>query len=680
MSDYSALLTPFRIGNVLLRNRVMSTSHAPAYAEDGNPTERYQLYHLEKARGGIGLTMFGGSASVSPDSPATPWSQIDVGRDEVVPWFQQFARRIHDEGAALMCQLTHMGRRTRWDAENWFPTVSASAVREPAHRSFPREMEDWDIRRVVRDFGQAARRCKEGGLDGCELMAHGHLIDQFWTPTVNRRTDGYGGSLENRMRFSLEVLEEVRKQVGDEFIVGIRLSGDELLEGGLSPDDCMAIGRRLAGTGMISYFNVNCAYIETDRGLGLLIPNMSRPVAPYLYLPSAYRQAFGLPVFHAGRIADVATAARAVEEGHVDLVAMTRAHLADPHIVRKIQENRAEDIRQCVGASYCLDRIYLGGDALCIQNPATGREATLPHVIRRRPESRRVVVVGAGVAGLEAARVCAESGHRVTLFERETRTGGQVNIAARADWREGLSGIVRWLDQQVRKLGVDLRLGAAPDAAAVLAEAPDYVVIATGGRPNLGEVRNGPELAMSTWDLLEGRVEPAANILLYDDHGGDAGPGTASFAARRGALVELVTPERKIGVELGATSYATHLEKLYETGVVITPDTRLREIYREGGKLIAVLRNEYTDAEEERVVDQVLIEHGTLPRDALYFALKAGSRNLGEVDLRALAANRLEPVVNNPEGRYFLYRIGDAAASRNIHAALYDALRLCKEF
>lgn len=680
MSDASILLNPLKIGNLLIRNRIMSTSHAPAYADKGMPAERYQLYHLEKARGGIGLTCFGGSASVSPDSPAAPWSQLNVATDAIIPYFQQFSERIHKEGAALMCQLTHMGRRTRWDVENWFATVSASAVREPSHRSFPKEMEDWDIRRVVKDFGQAARRCKEGGLDGIELLAHGHLIDQFWTPTVNRRTDRYGGSLENRMRFSLEVLEEVRKQVGEDFIVGIRLSGDEMLEGGLTPEDCMAIGRRLADTGMVNFFNVNAAYIETDRGLGILIPNMSRPVAPYLYLPSAYRQEFGLPVFHAARITDVATAARAVEEGHVDMVAMTRAHIADPHIVNKIKENRVEDIRQCVSASYCLDRIYLGGDALCIQNAATGREATMPHIIRRRPKGKRVVVVGGGVAGLEAARVCAESGHRVVLFEQSGRTGGQVNIAARADWREALSGIVRWLDQQVRKLGVDVRLGVAADAAAVTAENPDYVVIATGGTPNLGEVRNGPELAVSTWDLLEGRVAPARYVLIYDDQGGDAGPSTAVFAAKRDALVEVVTPERKIGVELGSTSYATHLEKLYENDIVITPDTKLTEIYREGDRLIAVLRNEYSDAEEERLVDQVVIEHGTLPRNALYFDLKPGSRNLGEVDLYALAANTLRPVVNNPEGRYFLYRVGDAVASRNIHAAIYDSLRLCKEF
>ena len=680
MTDVSPLLTPLKIGNLLIRNRIMSTSHAPAYADHGMPGERYQLYHLEKAKGGLGLTSFGGSASVSPDSPSTPWAQLNVATDTIVPHFQEFSDRIHKEGAALMCQLTHMGRRTRWDVENWFPTVSSSPVREPSHRSFPKAMEDWDIRRVVRDFGQAARRCQDGGLDGIELLAHGHLLDQFWSPAVNHRTDAYGGSLENRMRFSLEVLEEVRRQVGGDYIVGIRLSGDEMLDGGLTPEECMVIGRRLADSGMISYFNVNCAYIETDRGLGILIPNMSRPVAPYLYLPSAYRQEFGLPVFHAGRISDVATAARAVEEGHVDMVAMTRAHIADPHIVNKIKENRIDDIRQCVGASYCLDRIYLGGEALCIQNPATGREQTMPHTIRRSAESKRVVVVGAGVAGMEAARVCAEAGHRVVLFEQGERTGGQVNIAAKADWREGLSGIVRWLDQQVRKLGVDLRVGVAADAAAVKAENPDYVVIATGGTPNLHEVKRGGDLAISTWDLLEGKVPLEKSILLFDDQGGDAGPSTATYAAKRGSLVELVTPDRQMGVELGATTYATHLEKLYESDVVITPDTRLIEILREGDKLIAVLRNEYTDAEEERVVDQVVIEHGTLPREALYFDLKSDSRNLGELDLYSLAANEFRPVVNNPQGGYLLYRVGDAVASRNIHAAIYDSLRLCKEF
>ena len=230
IANADALLRPLKIGNIVIRNRVMSTSHAPGYGRDGKPQERYQLYHEEKAKGGIGLTMFGGSSSVSPDSPAAPWNQISVADDTIVPYFRQFAERIHRHGATLMIQLTHMGRRTRWDTENWLPTLSASPRREPASRSIPREMEQEDIDRVIADFAAAARRAQDGGLDGCEVSAaHGHLIDQFWSPSVNRRTDGYGGSLPERMRLGFEILEAMREATAGKFVIGMRMSGDELL-------------------------------------------------------------------------------------------------------------------------------------------------------------------------------------------------------------------------------------------------------------------------------------------------------------------------------------------------------------------------------------------------------------------------------------------------------------------
>ncbi len=678
MAQYDALLKPLRLRHLTIRNRIMSTSHAPAYAKDALPQERYQLYHEEKAKGGIGLTMFGGSSVVSLDCPAT-FGQLSVADDRIIPHFQSFAARVHRHGTALMCQLSHMGRRTRWDAGDWLPAVSPSHLREPEHRSFPKALEDWDIRRIVRDFGQAARRCKEGGLDGVELyFSAAHLIAQFWSPHTNARTDRYGGSLENRMRFGFEVLEEVRKQIGSDFILGLRIVVDELAEDGLSQEEGVEIAKRLAKTGLADFMNVMHGTPKDYRGLAVVMANMSFPVAPFLYLASAIKAEIDIPVFHAGRITDLATAARAIEDGHVDMVAMTRGHLADPHLSRKLTEGRPEDVRQCVGANYCIDRIYVGGEALCIQNPATGREATLPHVVPRAPAKKKVVVAGAGVAGLEAARVAAERGHDVVLFEAGERTGGQVNLAASAAWREGLAGIVRWLDSQVRKLNVDLRLGAAATAEAVLAERPDAVIVATGGVPNKGDFA-GSDLAVSTWEILDRRIVPAGDVLLYDDHGGHAAPSVAEVLAARGVRVELATPERAIGPEFGATNWPIHLRELYKRGVVLTPDFRLMRVAREGGRFVATLRNEYTLEEEERVVDLVVAEHGTLPRDALYFSLKANATNGGALDLRLLAANRPQTLVTNPAGSYRLFRVGDAVASRNIHAAIYDSLRLCKD-
>ena len=279
MIQTDPLLQPFQIKHLTLKNRIISTSHEPSYAEDALPKLRYQLYHEEKAKGGIGLTMFGGSSNVALDSPAA-FGQIYVGNDDVIPYFQQMAERIHRYGTAVMCQITHMGRRTFWNTEHWLPTIAPSCVREPAHRSFPKEMEIADIKRVVKAYGAAAERCRQGGLDGVEIEAYGHLLDSFWTPLVNGRHDKYGGSLQNRMRFSLEVLAEVRKQVGDDFIVGIRMSGDEVVAGGLTHQDCIQIARILVGTGMLDFISIIKGYVGTDEALSHVIPNMGTPSAP----------------------------------------------------------------------------------------------------------------------------------------------------------------------------------------------------------------------------------------------------------------------------------------------------------------------------------------------------------------------------------------------------------------
>ncbi len=673
IAQAQALLRPLQIKGLTIRNRVMSTSHAPGYGADGKPKERYQLYHAEKAKGGIGLTMFGGSSSVSLDSPATPWNQISVADDSIVPWFRQFADRVHEHGAKLMIQLTHMGRRTRWDTDNWFPTVSASPRREPASRTIPKEIEEEEIARIIADYAAAARRARDGGLDGIELSAaHGHLVDQFWSPSVNRRSDAYGGSLENRMRFGIEVLEAMRAATGDDFVIGMRMSGDELYAEGLSQADCLSIASAYASRGLVDFLNILGGQARDHLSHAVVLPNMSFPVAPFASLASAVKREVDVPVFHAQRVTDLASAARLVHEGHVDMVAMTRAHIADPHLVRKLSEGREDDIRQCVGAGYCIDRIYVGGDALCLQNAATGREATMPHVIPPAARKLKAVVVGAGPAGLEAARVLAERGHDVVLFEKQDRVGGQVAIAAKATWREALSGIPRWLHGQVLKKGVDLRLNTEADAALVLAEEPEVVIIATGGSPG-----NLFDHTVSTWDVLTGKAAPAGSVLLYDETGQHQGASTAEVLAKSGCLVELATQDRMAAEEVGTTNQPVHLRELYRLDVILSPNLELLRVYPEGNRKVAVLRNTMTEREEERLVDTVVVEAGTLPVDALYFALKAQSANRGQTDQHAIVAGRPQPFAEAPGLK--LYRIGDAVAGRNIHAALYDALRLCKD-
>jgi 2,4-dienoyl-CoA reductase-like NADH-dependent reductase (Old Yellow Enzyme family) len=314
------LLQPFRLKHLTLRNRVMSTAHEPAYSEDGMPKDRYRLYHVEKARGGIALTMTAGSAVVSRDSPAA-FGNLLAYRDEIVPWMQRLTEECHAHGTAVMIQLTHLGRRTGWNKADWLPVLAPSRVREPAHRAFPKAAEDWDIERIVADYASAAQRMQAAGLDGIEIEAYGHLMDQFWSPATNQRDDDYGGALENRMHFSLRVLQAMRAAVGPDFIIGLRMVADEDWDIGLTRADGIEIARRFRASGMVDFLNIIRGHIDTDNALVDVIPVMGMRSAPSLNFAGEVRAAADIPVFHAARIADVATARHAVETGKLDMVA-----------------------------------------------------------------------------------------------------------------------------------------------------------------------------------------------------------------------------------------------------------------------------------------------------------------------------------------------------------------------
>ena len=672
------LLTPFRLKHLTLKNRIMSTAHEPSYSEDGLPKERYRLYHLEKAKGGIALTMTAGSAVVSPDSPPA-FGNLHAYRDEIVPLMRDLADSCREHGCATMIQLTHIGRRTGYAGGDWLPVLAPSAIREPAHRTHPKAMEDWDIRRVVADWASAAERMKEAGLDGIEVEAYGHLMDGFWSPAWNHRDDEWGGPLESRLRFTWAVIDAIRERVGPDFIVGIRMVADEDMVGGLSKAEGIEIARRIAASGKFDFINLIRGHIDHDAALNEVIPIAGMRSAPHLDFAGEVRAETRFPIFHAAKINDVATARHAVENGLLDMVGMTRAHIADPHIVAKVMRGEEDRIRPCTGATYCLDRIYEAGEALCIHNAATGREATMPHVIPRAEEQRRALVVGAGPAGLEAARTLAERGHAVEVLEAASRPGGQVLLATRNPLRRELIGIVDWRVAELERMGVTIETDTYAEADDVLAREPDTVVIATGGVPQAPPMEGGgEELCVSSWDVLSGDVPLEGRVLVYDDHGGHQALSAAKMLAEGGAEVEIVTPERMFGVDMGGMNHVPYARAFQETGTRITINTRVSGVRREGNRLVATLASRHAPGwSEDREIDRVVVEHGTSPMDDVYFALRPHSTNDGELDHRALLGGAMPYPTRNTDGRFVLLRIGDAVASRNIHAAIYDGLRMC---
>ncbi|MBD9523289.1 FAD-dependent oxidoreductase [Ensifer adhaerens] len=672
------LLQPFQLKHLTLRNRIIVTSHEPAYPEDGMPKDRYRAYTVERAKGGVALTMTAGSAAVSKDSPPV-FNNLLAYKDEIVPWIRQMTDAVHEEGAAIMIQLTHLGRRTRWDKGDWLPVVAPSHHREAAHRAFPKKLEDWDIERIIRDFADAAERMKAGGMDGVELEAYGHLIDQFTSPLTNELDGPYGGSLDNRLRFCFDVFRAMRERVGNDFILGVRYTADECLPGGTGKAEGLEISRRLKESGLIDYLNVIRGHIDTDPGLTDVIPIQGMASAPHLDFAGDVRAATKFPTFHAAKIQDVATARHAIAAGKVDMIGMTRAHMTDPHIVRKIMEKREDDIRPCVGANYCLDRIYQGGMAFCIHNAATGREETMPHRIPKAAVRKKVVIVGAGPAGLEAARVSAERGHEVVVLEAANNPGGQIRLTAQSERRREMIGIIDWRMSQCEKLGVTFRFNTWAEAETVLTEKPDVVIIATGGLPHTEVLSKGNELVVSSWDIISGDVKPGTNVLIFDDAGDHAGLQAAEFLAKAGAKVEIMTPDRSFAPEVMAMNLVPYMRSLQKLDVTFTVTYRLESVEKSGNQIIAHVGSDYGGVAKQQTFDQIVVNHGTIPLDDLYFELKPDSRNLGEVSYDELIAGTPQSVERNPEGAYQLFRIGDAVAARNTHAAIYDALRLAKD-
>ena len=640
--QFKHLFSPYKLRNLELRNRVVSTPHTTSLVEDGMPGDRYTAYVGEKAKGGCGLIITFGSAGVHHTSAGSAWGEVDLFEDRVVPYLQKMADVVHGHGAGIISQMTHRGHRGN-SGMYPDPLLAPSPIAERSHREMPHEMEKEEIEMVQVAYATAALRVQKGRFDGVEiLVGYHHLPEQFLSPFSNKRTDDYGGSFENRMRFILEVIGRVRRAVGEDFIVGLRIGGDERLEGGLDRQDYLEIVKRLESTGQIDYFNVVGTTTENLMAQTEAVPPFWYKTGLWLDWAAEVKRNVHTPVIAVGRIVDPQQAEWVLAQGHADLVAMTRAQIADPHMVNKAMAGRVEDIRPCIGSVQgCIGRTGGYGGIGCIYNPVIGREQDLAELAPAKTK-KSVVVVGGGPAGLEAARIAAERGHKVILFEKKAVLGGQIVPYARASGRGDFGAIVLWLEAQVRKLGVDIRLGVEASIDSVLAEKPDAVIVAAGSEPKMPEIP-GAETGIVAFvdDVLTQNIDWGNKVMVLDQDGFHQGPAVAEFLVDQGREVEIITDLYSIGEDIDHFNKPLVYKRLLSKGVVVTPNTEVREIREE----TVVLKNVYS--EEERGVEGVttLVYAGQrTAQDSLYKQLK------GSVSQLLL--------------------VGDAQAPRKIHDAI----------
>jgi mycofactocin system FadH/OYE family oxidoreductase 2 len=629
VEQYQYLFTPIKIGPMTVPNRIVMNAHAHRFHSSlGPPNEKARDYYAARAKGGVGLIVMP-YASVAPYT--TAGGRPATQDDKVLPAFASVVKAIHEHDTRVIAQLHHHGKYASprlYGGAAYAPSAVGGGIL-PAGFSgppeVPHEMDIDEIKRTVQAYGSAAYNMRQAGYDGVEISAViSFLLASFMSPATNRRTDEYGGSLENRLRFPLEVIDAVRAAVGSDFVVGMRIDGDEYIEGGLTLDDTRVIAPKLEATGKLDYLNIAAGAYPTPH-----VPPMYFPLGPFVYLSAGIKEVVSLPVFCVGRINDPIQAETILANNQADMVGMTRALIADPELPNKAREGRLEEIRKCISCNDgCWGPLFAPAVPLtCAINPEAGREKEL--ALKPATGKKRVMVIGGGAAGLETARVAALRGHQVTLYEKEAQLGGQLNIVAKAPGRADFAEVTRYYTSQMKSLNVEVHLGTEVTAEMVKEVNPDAVVVATGSLPGKPKLA-GSEMVkvVETRKVIEERVKVGNNILVVDEEYHMQPLEVADFLADRGARVEVVTETLFAGSVVDESTLSAIYDRLFNKGVVITPLTKVKEIK---GDTVTVF-NVFTKAEREiKGVDTVVIASSGKADDALYCSLKGQVKELHAV-------------------------------------------------
>ena len=648
MGRYRYLFSPLRLGPITVRNRVIFSAHLTNYAEDGLATEQHAAYYEARAAGGAGLII---TEEHSTHPTDWPYEKLIHGfHREVIPGYRRITEAVHRHGTPIFAQINHNGGQAS-SMYSRLPVWAPSPVPDPLFREVPKAVTVREIAEIVAGYALVAGHCREGGFDGVELQcSHSSIVRGFLSGATNLRTDHYGGSLADRARILIEIVGAVREAIGAAMALGVRLCGDELIEGGTTIDEAVEVARMVEATGQVDYINTSIGVATAT--LYMIEASMHVPPGYALFIPNAIRRAVNLPVVGVGRFKDPLQAERALAEGHCDLVGAVRAQIADPDFVRKAQAGVHEETRLCLSCNQeCVGRMGLNRWLGCIENPRTGREALVPAAPALTQKPKRVLVIGAGPAGMQAAISAAAHGHEVTVYERDDQVGGQVRWAASVPNRAELGDILRNQQREMTAAGVKLCLSHSVDAAFVSAQKPDVVIVATGASPARPYWAPGDaSTIIDVLDVLTGAAIPpaGAKVVIVDELGFHQATSVAEVLADRGCRVEILTNGMVVAQDLGITlDMENFLIRAAAKGIELTPDSVVMGWNAESSSL-SVLHH-VSGRMNDLTADWVVLAVPGRPVDELYLALK--------------------------QRRVAVVRIGDCVAPRRVHAAVVEGDR-----